>query len=111
MTRIWLVVCALLAAGCKRGGSQGEQQPDGAWLYARSCAGCHGGNARGGTRPGLGVMAPDLTVSPLDGETTRRVIRDGKGKMPPFAKLLTEPELEAILRHVQALKDGSPKRR
>ena len=101
----------LLLLGCQRREGHVENEPDGAWLYKRSCAGCHGGDARGGTRPGLGVMAPDLTTSKLDESATRRVILEGKQKMPPFAKLLTQAELDAILRQVQGLKNGTAKPR
>ena len=111
MRRAAAAVALLLLLGCQRRAGRAENEPDGAWLYKRSCAGCHGGDARGGTRPGLGVMAPDLTTSKLDQTATRRVILEGKQKMPPFAKLLTEAELDAILRQVEALKNGTAKPR
>ena len=100
-----LGLCWLLVLGCSRTKAGTETQGSGAWLYGRSCAGCHGASGKGGTRPGLGVMAPDLTkpALPLSEAELKRFIREGKAQMPPFAKLLSEAELDAIVQHLHAL--------
>lgn len=60
------LLAALLLGGCTRPARAPQQMataPDGADVYRRRCASCHGADARGGgpVAPALRVPPPDLT--------------------------------------------------
>jgi mono/diheme cytochrome c family protein len=54
-------------------------------LYAGNCAGCHGGDAGGGT--GDGVRGPDIRCK--GAADVEEKIREGDGEMPAFPELST----------------------
>ncbi len=73
--------------------SAGEVTEDGADLYAKNCASCHGGDGQGGIGPQLaGVVADNLTV-----EEHVTVVMNGRATMPSFASSLTDDEAAAIV--------------
>jgi cytochrome c oxidase cbb3-type subunit III len=73
--------------------------PDGATLYSRHCAACHGIDGRGGV--GVPLALPSFLSSVTDQylETTIRLGRPGR-VMPGFPQLGTS-EIEAIAAHVR----------
>ena len=77
-------------------------------LYAKHCASCHGNDGRAKTFKGKFKHARDLTDPEWqDGVSDERIfnsIMNGKGKMPAFGKKLSEPETEALVTYVRALK-------
>ena len=79
----------------------------GAGIYARTCAGCHGPDGRGSTRPGFETPPKDLRAPELHErlgeEGIRRTIRLGKGQMPAFEPLLSERDLENLVLFVTSL--------
>jgi mono/diheme cytochrome c family protein len=82
--------------------------PDGAQLYAKHCAACHGNDGRAKTIKGKLKHARNLT----DGEWQEKVseerifnsIMNGKGKMPAYAKKLSQEQIESLVTYVRALK-------
>lgn len=87
-------------------------------LYARNCAGCHGGDGRGGAAIALG---DPLFLAIADDATLTRVTADGVPgtAMPAFARhsggLLTDDQIDAIVRGIRirwgkpdALRDSDP---
>ncbi|CAN5535372.1 hypothetical protein BH24DEI1_BH24DEI1_02670 [soil metagenome] len=75
-----------------------EAQPAGHALFLRHCAGCHGVAAGGGVGPRL-LANPRLG----DGDYVLGVIAGGRRAMPAFGNVLTEEEIAATTRFVQAL--------
>jgi mono/diheme cytochrome c family protein len=81
-------------------------EPDGAKLYAERCGGCHG-DTGGGDGPAAAALVPrpknfhELAGKSLD--DLRAIVKKGKpGTMlPPFAGVLSDPEIDAVTRHVQ----------
>jgi mono/diheme cytochrome c family protein len=81
-------------------------EPDGAKLYAERCSGCHG-DTGGGDGPAAAALVPrpknfhELGSRSLD--DLRAIVRKGKPgtMMPPFADVLSDAEIDAVLRHVQ----------
>ena len=84
-------------------------EPDGAKLYAERCSTCHGDDGKGD-----GPMAPALAPKPRNfrdaafwSERTAAQVRTAieKGKpgtmMPPFDGVLSDAEIDAVVRHVQ----------
>lgn len=88
-----LVAIAILLTGC-------AESTDGAVLYRKYCAACHGSDLSGGVGPSLaaGSEAADST----DAEY-RMVIREGLGDMPAVTSLdeLRVDAVVAYLRQVQ----------
>ena len=91
--------------------------PDGAALYARHCAACHGTEGRGD-----GWNAPNLPVPPavhadaeamgarpddtlFDGIAAGAWVLDGSARMAPFGDLLSPAEIRALVAHIRTLCD------
>jgi mono/diheme cytochrome c family protein len=85
----------------------------GAQVYAQRCALCHGSAGKGD-----GPAAASLNPKPrnhTDGsymnaqtdEQLLTVIRDGKGAMPAWKAVLSEAEIQAVLKHVRTLAQPS----
>ena len=89
--------------------------PNGAALYARHCAPCHGEAGRGD-----GWNAPNLPVQPtahadsavmsrrpddtlFDAIHSGGWVLDGSPRMPAFGELLSAEEIRALVRHIRAL--------
>jgi ABC-type amino acid transport substrate-binding protein len=68
-------------------------------LYARSCAECHGSDARGGG------LAADLTAFKDPDDAFVRVVLNGRPATPmqPFKGLLTEEEVRQVLAYIKGL--------
>lgn len=80
---------------------------DGAALYGSNCAICHGRNGAG-TPQWKSKGQPDLSTaewqkSHSDAQIAER-IKQGKGKMPPFGKKLSEEDVAALVKQVRHLR-------
>lgn len=82
------------------------EPPDGARVYSRNCASCHGARGRG-DGPAGGMRRPPSFV---DGRWTRTdeeigaIVRNGQGAMPPFGRL-DDAEIDAAISHIRRLQD------
>ena len=103
-----LLVCSGFVA-CSRPAPAGERVVvDGSALFAQACAKCHGTDGKGGL-PSVpnGPRPVDLTA--VEWQRTRSdaelitAIRNGRGAMPPFGDVLSEPQVSALAAHVRAL--------
>lgn len=74
-------------------------EPDGALLFARNCAVCHGESGRGG----VGVpLALSSFLASVDDAYLERTIRLGRpGRVMPAFSRLSDAEIAAIVRHVR----------
>jgi mono/diheme cytochrome c family protein len=94
-----------------------DQSNDGAALYTRHCAACHG--AEGG---GDGWNAPNLPVPPtphadanlmsqraddtlFDGIAVGGYVLDKSARMPAFGSMLTAVQIRALIAHIRRLCD------
>ena len=81
----------------------------GATVYAARCALCHGpgGHGDGPAAAGLNPKPRNHTDgSYMNGRTDDElltVIRNGKGAMPAWGKILSDAEIHAVLKHVRSL--------
>jgi len=81
----------------------------GARVYAQRCAICHGsaGEGNGPAASGLNPRPRNHTDGAyMNGRTDAQllaVIRNGKGAMPAWKGVLSEPEIRAVLVHVRSL--------
>ena len=81
-----------------------DEQPNievnGRLLYTNQCVSCHGPDGKLGNSG-----SKDLSKSKLDEVTIHKIIKEGKGTMPPFEYLLTtEKEREAVVQYVMSLR-------
>jgi cytochrome c6 len=64
-------------------------------LYVKKCSLCHGADGK------LGASgAPDLALSRMDYSQRERIIRYGKGLMPPQKSALNDSEIAGIARYL-----------
>jgi len=108
---------ALIVSGCGiRDGAPGQPSPDSqvtrpdkvtsfAVLFGANCAGCHGGEGKGGAAQSLG---DPLYLAIADDATIRRVVRNGVPgtPMPAFAQsaggMLADQQIDAIVAGIRA---------
>ena len=78
--------------------------PNGAQLYGRNCASCHGAKGTGGI--GVPLALPSFQASISD-DYLRKTIREGRpGRVMPSFSSLTATEVEAIVQHVRGWYTG-----
>ncbi|MCL5060646.1 MAG: c-type cytochrome, partial [Candidatus Thermoplasmatota archaeon] len=78
--------------------------PDGAKLYGRNCAACHGETGTGGI--GVPLALPSFQAGISD-DYLRKTIRLGRpGRVMPSFAHLDKAEIEAIVRHVRGWNKG-----
>lgn len=77
-------------------------------LYVRNCASCHGRDGRAKTLKARVNHARKLSdpewQDRVSDERIFNSILNGKGKMPPYGKKLSEPEIDSLVDYVRALK-------
>src|SRR5690606_10964076 len=101
---------ACLALACER--SPETPLARGARVFQRSCASCHA--AAPGRKALLGFKnpPPDLTeperLSHLSDDEIRRVLREGKGQMPPFGRMLPDEDVSALLVYLRSAARNNP---
>lgn len=78
----------------------GEDNPLGKQVYVAKCKLCHGVNGQMG-----GSGAANLAISLLTQEEAEEVITNGRRLMRAFSQELSEEEIEAVARYIQAFKD------
>lgn len=98
---IFIAGCASLTVEAQR-----SDTGTGAQRFMEYCAGCHGADARGGTKaPSL--INPPHAARRSDSELFR-IVHDGtRGGMPPFAQI-GDTNIAAILQYVRRLAGSSP---
>lgn len=100
-----LLLAATLIAGTV-GSAAAAASADGAKLYARNCAACHGENGNGGI--GVPLALPSFQAGISD-DYLRKTIRLGRpGRVMPAFTYLTPPEVDAIVSHVRSWHKGTP---
>jgi mono/diheme cytochrome c family protein len=100
-----VTVAASAVFGCRHK----ERSPveRGFGVFMRSCAGCHGPDARGTRPPGFATPPRDLTDPSLQARLTDDAIREtvhyGKGQMPPFGAALSEGDVNDVMAFVRSV--------
>ena len=78
----------------------------GAAVYKAKCASCHGADGSGNTPVGKSLKVRDLRspeVQKLSDDELTKVIADGKGKMPGYAKKLSAEQIKALAATIRAM--------
>jgi len=98
-----------VACGCP---THASPQARAKQLFDSTCAKCHGSDGRGGVPFAEGQPAPRnfcdaaFQASRSD-EELKRVIKSGKGSMPPFAALLDDAQVDELVAHIRSFDPGS----
>lgn len=86
---VFFLCCAAMA----------HSAPDGAQLYLRHCAACHGANGNGGI--GIPLALPSFLAS-VDDQFLRQTIRLGRpGRVMPAFPRLSDAQLDAIVGYIR----------
>jgi cytochrome c6 len=93
MKRLLLALVVLSSAAAARA-------DDGATVYAKRCAACHGKDGKG-TPVGIKMGATDLGASKLSEADIVGVVSAGKGKMTSFKEKLSESEIKDVAKFVK----------
>jgi cytochrome c oxidase cbb3-type subunit III len=100
--RIALLITALQAsvAGSAQSGTQGAQ------IFDRNCAVCHGGDGKGSDR-GADIATAQSVVSLSDADLVKIVHNGTAAGMPPFAQL-GDPGITAVVAYLRTLQGVPP---
>ena len=100
------VTCGILLASV----TLSLAQVDGSALYMEKCKKCHGekgeGNPKATEKLCKGVDPEKLKLDPISGKTdeeVKKIILEGKEKMPAYAEKLTPEEVDAVLAFCRTL--------
>lgn len=103
MARCWLLLTLLaLPVSAALGAA------DGATLYARNCAGCHGDDGSGGI--GIPLSLPSFQATADDAYLTRTIRLGRPGRVMPAFQQLSDEEVGAIVAHLRSWYAGKPPR-
>lgn len=81
-----------------------KPKPDGAALYSKHCAGCHGSHGEGLYGPQLAGVVNEKYPEP---DAMVALIQSGTPQgMPPFGRKLSEEEIRAIVEFVRSTMRG-----
>lgn len=106
MTKIMRSV-VVLAAAVSAVGALGFAQSAGEAEYKANCQSCHG--TSGTPSPGIAKMmgvkaASDPDITKLTAQQEFDSVKNGKGKMKPFAAKLTDPQIKDVVTYFRSLK-------
>ena len=102
----------LLGAACTSPGDDpGLPVPvDPAVIYAQMCARCHGADGRGDPQIRQQLPVRDFSdpvfLARAGSEDIARVIMAGKGQMPSFGGMLSQPKIQSLSGYVRRLGKG-----
>ena len=102
-----LVLGTLSTAGCKRKQIEGDTHAEAKHLFDSICGKCHGSDGRGGVPAAEGQPPPrnfcdaEFQASRTDADL-KKVIREGKGSMPPFGALFDDTQLSLLVAYLRA---------
>ncbi|MBS2029614.1 MAG: c-type cytochrome [Deltaproteobacteria bacterium] len=88
--------------------------PDGAAVFSKRCAGCHGADGKGETKVGHKYHVADLSSPAWARKTTPEKAHDTiangvEGKMPPMKHKLSPEEVDAVTAYVFTLSKAKSK--
>jgi cytochrome c6 len=73
---------------------------EGAAVFTKRCAACHGKDGKGQTPIAQKLGVKDLTVTKLSEKDVEKLVAEGKGKMSAFKGKLTDNEIHEVSEYV-----------
>ncbi|MEI9939443.1 MAG: cytochrome c [Pseudomonadota bacterium] len=107
----WLLLLLGIAPACKQSETRPEERAE--QTFRTVCGRCHGADGKGGVAP-EGVNPPrnfcDRTfqTSRTD-EQLKQVIRMGKGAMPGFGNVFSDPDLQGLVHKIRSFDPAAKK--
>lgn len=98
MIRFVVLASILVLAGCQREAAQPDQNAfRGQYVYLKNCAPCHDAK-----NPDLVVAPPPLAglSKTKSDDEIRDVIQQGRNTMPAFQGMLTNDDINAVVRYI-----------
>ena len=96
----WLMLLLFALAGAA------QAAPDGAQLFARNCAVCHGENGNGGV--GVPLALPDFQYSVPDSYLAKTIRLGRPGRVMPAFTNLSDAEVQALVKYIRTWAPGKP---
>ena len=106
MTRKWGLLFLIAYIGCSVSAQDKKEASYGASIFKEKCALCHGVNGSGDTPLGKQLKAADLrgkTVRQMSDSELHRLVRDGRGNMPPYSDQLSSERIDQVVKYVRTL--------
>jgi mono/diheme cytochrome c family protein len=102
-----LLLAFSAVAGCRRSqAKRDDAQAEAARTFAMVCARCHGPDGSGASLTPALAVARNFRDAAFQKERSdedlARVIRDGKGGMPPFANAYTPEQVAELVRLIRS---------
>ncbi len=98
--RVLAVLAAVAVLGACGDGGGAPGSAVGATVFAERCAACHGADGSGAVGPPL--TAEVITERFPDPDDQEAVVRAGvEGRMPAFGDVLSDAEIEAVVRYTR----------
>ena len=103
---------SVLGVACTNPGDDPGQAVavDPAVIYAQMCARCHGSDGRGDPQIRQQLPVRDFSdpvfLARAGSEDIARVIMAGKGQMPSFGAMLSQPKIQSLSGYVRRLGKG-----
>jgi mono/diheme cytochrome c family protein len=104
--RIGLLILFLAAANTYLAAQAMARPSSGATLFEANCSSCHGSDANGNTALGKALGAANLhgeDVQNLSDVALKKVIEDGRGNMPSFARHLSDEQLTQLVTYLREI--------
>ena len=104
--RVIRIAFALFFAAALRADS-----PDPAAIFKSNCAACHGADGRGQGPMGKALHVKDLASDDVQAQSDqdlKKVIADGKGKMPAYKGKLSDDDIAALVTFIRSLRPAKP---
>jgi cytochrome c6 len=88
-------------------GVAGACAQDAADLYKSKCQACHGADGKGDTPAGKKLGVKDFhspEVAKMSDQELFAITKNGKDKMPPYDKKLTDEQIKELIKYIRSLK-------
>ena len=100
-----LLLAAAAVAGCKRSQARPDEISEAQKTYGLVCARCHGPTGAGNGLTPMATAPRNFRDAAFQKERTddelARVIREGKGGMPPFQNVYTPEQIKALVQVIR----------
>ena len=109
----WLLVLLGAATACQRGTAAEQASQRTEHTFRKVCGRCHGADGKGGVAPEGANPPRDFHDAAFQATRTDaqliQAIRLGKGAMPGYGNLLSDVDLEGLVRKIRSFDPGAKK--
>jgi mono/diheme cytochrome c family protein len=102
LVAVFAMLAIVLAAG-----AQAKKNEEGAALFKKTCAMCHGATGTGDSAMGKKLGVRDLSSADVQKQTDaqlQEIISKGKGKMPAYGEKFQPAQVKDLVAYIRELK-------